>query len=118
MEEPPKKRDLSNVEEVVPFACIQILSIVNENTTGMKGRTRFHVNVFPLLPGQVKPEKKYRDEQADGRSYPDQRCADEVVLELAIAPTTHTKSKVLEWPVERRGRQDVELVWVGDQSVV
>ena len=84
----------------------------------MKRRTRFHVNVFPLLSEQVKAEEKYRDEQADSRSHPDQRCADEVVFELAICPTTHAKSKVLEWPIERRGRQDVELVWVRYQSVV
>ena len=80
----------------------------------MKCRTRFHVNVFPLLPKQVKPEEKYRNEQADSRSYPDQRCTDEVVFELVIAPTTHAESEVLEWPIERRGRQDVELVWVGN----
>lgn len=84
----------------------------------MKGRTRFHVDIFPLLPEQVKPEEKYRDEQTDGRSLPDQRCADEVVLELLVAPTTHAKSKVLEWPIERRGRQDVELVRVRYQSVI
>lgn len=84
----------------------------------MKGRTRFHINVFPLLPEQEKPEEKYPDEQADSRSHPDQRCADEVVFELGISPTTHAKPKVLEWPIERRGRQDVELVWVGNQSVV
>jgi len=84
----------------------------------MKGRTRFHVNIFPLLSEQEKPEEKYRDEQADSRSHPDQRCADEVVFELGISPATHAKSKVLEWPIERRGRQDIELVWVGNQSVV
>jgi len=99
MEEPSKERNLSNVEEVIPFAM-------------------FHVDVFSLLPEQVKPEEKYCDEQADSRSHPDQRCADEIVFELAIAPTTHPKSKVLEWPIERRGRQDVELVWVGNQSVI
>ena len=84
----------------------------------MKRRTRFHVNVFPLLPEQVKPEEKYRDDQADSGSHPDQWCADEIVFGLVIAPTTHTKSKVLEWPIERRGRQDVELVWVGNQGIV
>jgi len=95
MEEPSKECNLSNVQEVIPFA-------------------RFHVNVFPLLPKQAKPEEKYRNDQADSGSYPDQRCTDEVVFELVIAPTTHAESKVLEWPIERRGRQDVELVWVGN----
>jgi len=99
MEEPPEERDLSNVEEVIPFA-------------------RFHVNIFPLLPEQEKAEEKYRDEQADSRSYPDQRRADEVVFELGISPTTHAKSKVLERPIKWRGRQDIVLVWVGNQSVV
>lgn len=66
----------------------------------MKSRTRFHIDVFPLLPEQVKPEEKYRDEQADSGSHPDQRCANEVVFELVIGPTTHTKSKVLERPIE------------------
>jgi len=84
----------------------------------MKGRTRFHVGIFSLLPEQVKPEEKYRDEQTDSRSLPDQRCANEVVLELVVAPTTHAKSKVLEWPIKRLGRQDVELVRVRYQSVV
>ena len=84
----------------------------------MKRRTRFHVNVFPLLSEQEKPEEEHRDEQADSRPYPDQRCADEVVFELAIGPTAHAKSKVLEGPIERCRRQDVELVWVGNQSVV
>ena len=84
----------------------------------MKCRTRFHVNVFPLLSEQEKPEEKYRDEQADSRSHPDQRCTDEVVFELGISPTTHAEPKMLEWPIERGGRQDVELVWVGNQSIV
>jgi len=99
MEEPPKERDLPNVEEMVPF-------------------TRFHVNIFPLLPEQVKPEEEHCDEQADSRSLPDQRCTDEVVLDLLVAPTAHAKSKVLEWPIERRRRQDVELIRVRYQSVV
>jgi len=99
MEEPSKERDLPNVEEVIPF-------------------TRFHVDVFPLLPEQVKPEEKHRDEQADSRSHPDPRCANEVVLDLVIAPSTHAESKVLERPIERRGRQDVELIWVRNQSVI
>ena len=118
MEEPSKERDLPNVKEMVPFTCIQMLSTVNDDARDMKGRTRFHVDKFPLLPEQVKPEEKYRDEQADSRSLPDQRRADEVVLDLLVAPATHAKSKVLEWPVERRGRQDVELVRVRYQSVV
>ena len=84
----------------------------------MKGRTRFHVGVFPLLPEQVKAEEEYRDKQADSRSHPDQRCTDEVILELEVTPTTHAKSKVLERPIERLGRQNVEFVWVRDQSVV
>ena len=84
----------------------------------MKGRTRLHVDIFPLLPEQVKPEEKHRDEQADGGSLPDQRCADEVVLDLLVAPTTHAKSKVLKRPIERRGRQNVKLVRVRYQSVV
>ena len=62
MEEPPKERNLPNVEEVIPFTCIQTLSIVNDDTRCMKGRTRFHIDVFPLLPEQVKPEEKHRDE--------------------------------------------------------
>jgi len=99
MEEPPEERDLSDVEEVIPLA-------------------RFHVNEFPLLPEQEKAEEKYCDEQADSRSYPDQRCADQVVLELGISPATHAKSKVLERPIEWRRRQDVVFVWVGNQSVV
>jgi len=118
MEEPPKERDLPNVEEVVPFTCTQALSTVNDDARGMKCRTRFHVDIFPLLPEQVKPEEKHRDEQTDSRSLPDQRCADEVVLDLLIAPTTHAKSKALEWPIERRGRQDVEFVRVRYQSVI
>jgi len=93
LEEPSKERDLPNVQEVIPF-------------------TRLHVNVFPFLPEQVKPKEKHRDEQADSRSHPDQRCSNEVVFDLEIAPTAHAKSKVLERPIERRGRQDVELVWV------
>ena len=80
----------------------------------MKRRTRFHIYIFPLLPEQVKPEERYHDDQADSRSHPDQRCADEVVFGLLIAPTAHAKPEVLEWPIEWRGRQDVVLVWVGN----
>jgi len=61
VEEPPKESNLSNVEEMIPF-------------------TRLHVNTFPLLPEQVNPEEKYRDEQADSGSRPDQWGANEVVL--------------------------------------
>jgi len=85
MEEPSKECNLSDVEEVIPF-------------------TGFHINVFPLLPEQEIPEEKYRDEQADSRSHPDQRRANEVVFELSIAPTAHAKSKVLQRPVEWCGR--------------
>jgi len=99
MEEPSKERNLPNVQEVIPFA-------------------RFHINVFPLLPKQGKAEEKYPDEQADSGSHPDQRCTDEVVFELVIAPTTHAESEVLERPIERLGRQDIELVWVRNQSIV
>jgi len=85
---------------------------------GMKRRTRIHINVFPLLPEEVKPEEKHRDEQADGGSHPDQRCSNEVVFNLVITPTAHAKPKILERPIERCGGQDVELVWVGNQCVV
>jgi len=99
MEEPSKKCNLSNVEEVIPF-------------------TRFHVNVFPLLPEQVKPEKKHADEQAYGGSRPDQRRANEVVFDLIIGPTAHAEPEVLERPIEWCGSQNIELVWVRNQSVV
>lgn len=101
-----------------PIHLYTTLSTFNDGIKDMKRRTRFHINVFPLLPEQVQPEKKYTDEQAYGRSRPDQWRANEVVLYLIIGPTTHAKSEVLERPIERRGSQNIELVWVRNQSVV
>jgi len=99
VEEPPKKCNLSDVEEVIPF-------------------TRFHIDVFPLLPEQVNSEKEYAREQAESGSNPDQRRANEIILGLVISPTAHAKAKVLEWPIERCGCQDIVLVWVWNQSIV
>ena len=92
--------------------------LINNETRGMKHRTRFHIDVFPLLPEQVNPEEEYTHEQAKSGSNPDQRCADEIILGLVISPTAHAKAKVLEWPIERCGCQDVVLIWIWNQSVV
>lgn len=118
MEEPSKKCNLSNVEKVIPFAYRQRSVPFNDGIKGMKRRTRFHIDEFPLLSEQVQPEKKYADEQAYGRSRPYQRRANEVVLYLIIGPTAHAKSEVLERPIERRGSQNIELVRVRNQGVV
>lgn len=101
-----------------PIRLHTMVSTFNDGIGGMKRRTRFHIHVFPLLSEQVKPEKKYADEQADGGSRPNQRGANEVVLGLIITPTAHAKSEVLERPIEWRGSQNIELVWVRNQSVV
>jgi len=63
-----------------PIHLHTVISIASDDTRGMNGRTRLHVNTFPLLPEQVNPEEKYRDEQADSGSRPDQWGANEVVL--------------------------------------
>lgn len=101
-----------------PIHLHTTLSTLNEGAKGMKRRTRFHIHIFPLLPEQVKPEKKYADKQTDGGSRPDQGCTDEIVLDLIVAPTAHAKPKVLERPIEWCGSQNIKLVWVRNQSVI
>ena len=96
---PADQSDLANVQEVLPLP-------------------RLHVDVLPLLAHDVHARDERANDQADRAAPPDDGRADEVVLELLVAPAAHAQADAEERPVGRLGREDVLLVRVGHERVV
>jgi hypothetical protein len=99
MEEPSEERNLAHMKQVSPLLSVQIL-------------------VLALPSEEVESKRDKPDAQADGATPVDDRCTQEVVFRLGIAPPTHAKSEMHERPVEGFGRQNVLLVRIGYERIV
>ena len=117
MQEPAKECDLADIQEMIPLPYIAIN--VSEGTNCDKStRTWFHVNVFSLHTHQIHAKGNKRKDETDRAAPPDDRCAEQVVLRLIIAPAAHAKTDFEEGPLRRSGGEDVEFVGIGNESVV
>ena len=80
--------------------------------------TWLHVNILPLHPEHIQAENEDADKQANRAAPPHNRVAEQVILELQVAPTAHPKTEMKEGPVEWFGSQNVFLVRVRDERIV
>jgi hypothetical protein len=97
-------------------AHIQVIAILEKKY--LNPRTRFHIDVPPLHSKHVCAERKHANNQAGRGAPPDGGRADQVILALHVYPGAHAQAEPHEWPVCRRGREDVFLVWVRYERVV
>ena len=79
---------------------------------------RLHVDVLPLLAHNIHARGERAHNQTNRAAPPDDGRADEVELELLVAPAAHAQPDAEEGPVGRLGREDVLLVGVRHERVV
>lgn len=99
MENPTGEGDLEYIEPILPLSRRPVL-------------------ILPLHSHEIEYQGENSDNHADRAAPPDNRCADQIILDLVVSPSTHSQAEVEERPISGGGGEDVFLVWVWHQRVV
>jgi hypothetical protein len=99
VEEPAHEGDLADIQPLLPLSRSPLL-------------------VVALHAEDVPSENAEAERNGKRREPPDDRCAEEVELDLVVTPAAHTETKVEEGPVKRLRSKNVLLVGVRNESVV